>query len=928
MFLKTPPELLGDWLAAQDKATRVALVIDSDRFLADTKVLDKSTFVDHGGRSWQLVVFRGDDLAFRLRFRDSAKMGDIVIVLSRGGEETEPIDVSHVADILAKNEAGEPLDLSATAFFRRVLPKISFPSSELRRFKTELLGLLEHAQEAAEKLTQRWGKPDSWGRGQVAAMVLLAHCPELTLADVWPDEGGAADFLAHVVRLLVGLPQLRRHQQVVQQVIHEAARKQVQDVLFWADAEPEHLAAYLVLREFAGQAALQNPATQLVGLQLFPPELPLAQMESIAPKVILALKRQPATWAAVNQWADLFLTPKRAARVLELTPSAADGYPDPAALLKQGSSAVLRQQLVAALRAFFKQLGKDALAWVPPLDGHGLLQAEEPLSECAQQCRAALNLLLRLRRIEQRLLLIVPAFSHADSLLDWYTTEGQHQLELDLSHAHHDLEACGDDELLEKGQHYLFGGPDELRPVPGSLKERLLARLRQLDEQLVAFVKASPEQFGKGPRSVRGFLRQKIGVANMAAGTTMGRVWVLIFDGMRFDSWEAVVKPLMAEFFEIQDAALFCVLPSFTTYARAGLLAGALPTEWKGFNNAYTGNEQQLFAVNMGLTQQEAKSKLRFVTDADTTKARTKLTFTEKDAAPLNVLIYQVSDDACHAFGGDLASFNNKIRAELVGSKSDGVRGILDDLLKRIGPDDDVVLSSDHGFVELLPGDAVEVAESEAVKVGKTLEATVHWRYAQWFGPVGMPDAVAVSVGDHDVWIASGRRWFRRKGGKDSARYTHGGLSLAEVVIPGVVLRRVTDKEARAELVALPIVILADEDTFVDLPVSIRNSGNCELECELRVSNNLGEELLAKRSRLAPATTVTETARLFATYNETSDREPDPHNTVTAVTVRLRHTDLHGTWREALDGLVTIPVKVKPKPVKLETEALKGFDDI
>jgi hypothetical protein len=53
-----------------------------------------------------------------------------------------------------------------------------------------------------------------------------------------------------------------------------------------------------------------------------------------------------------------------------------------------------------------------------------------------------------------------------------------------------------------------------------------------------------------------------------------------------------------------------------------------------------------------------------------------------------------------------------------------------------------------------------------------------------------------------------------------------------------------------------------------------------------------------------------------------------PTNTVTAVTVRLRHTDLVGEWRDALDGLITIPVKVKPKPVKLEAEALKAFDDI
>jgi hypothetical protein len=928
MAVKTPPEIFLDWLARQDKTTRVAIAVDSDRFLADAKMLDKQSLVDPAGREWQVVVFRGDDLAFRLCFRDATAKGRTVIVLARGAESVEPIDVSYVADVLAKNEAGDPLDLSITAFFRRVAPKISFPVLELRRFKAELLTRLEQVQAAADKVIQKWGKPDSWGRGQVGAMVLLAHHPELNLSDVWSDEDSPAEFLAHVVRLLVGLPQLRPQRNVVRQVIHEAARQQVAESLFWAEVDPDELAGYLVLRDFAGLANLQNPSTQLAGLQLFTPELDLHKMEPQAAKVIAALKEPASTWAAMSQCAEVFLTPKRVSRVLALLPKGAGGAPDAAVLSKQGSAAILRQQLIAAAKDFFAQPSMQALTWVTPLDGHEFLHAVEPLSERKRQCRAVLNLLLRLHRIEGRLTPGIPAFPHADALLDWFIGKSQHLLELELAHCYHDLGMCGDDELLEHGHQYLFGGPAELHPSPASLKGRILARLRQLDEALAAFVKAGPEQFGKGVRSVRGLLRDKIDVGQIATGTLPGRVWVLLFDGMRFDTWETVVKPMLAEFFDIQDAPMFCVLPSFTVYARKGLLAGALPSEWKGFKGTYSDNEQQLFAVNLGLTAQEAKSKLRFVTEADTTKARSKLALTDKDAAPVNVLIYPVSDDACHDFGGDLASFNNKIRADIVGNKIEGVLGIRDDLLKRIGPNDTVVLSSDHGFVELLPGDAVEVAEDEAKQAGQTLEATVRWRYIEGFAPAKMPEAVAVSVGNKKVWMATARRWFCREGTKDTPRYTHGGLSLAEVVVPGVVLRRVTAQMARAELIELPQVIMAEEDKVVDLPVAIRNNGNREVEFEVRVLNNLGEELLVKRARLAPATTHPETASILAKYKEGSDREIDLSNTVTAVTLRLRHTDLQGDWRDALDGMITIPVKVKPKAVKLETDALKSFDDI
>jgi len=41
MSLKTPPEILRDWLARQANETRVAVVVDSDRFLADAELLVK-----------------------------------------------------------------------------------------------------------------------------------------------------------------------------------------------------------------------------------------------------------------------------------------------------------------------------------------------------------------------------------------------------------------------------------------------------------------------------------------------------------------------------------------------------------------------------------------------------------------------------------------------------------------------------------------------------------------------------------------------------------------------------------------------------------------------------------------------------------------------------------------------------------------------
>jgi hypothetical protein len=56
--------------------------------------------------------------------------------------------------------------------------------------------------------------------------------------------------------------------------------------------------------------------------------------------------------------------------------------------------------------------------------------------------------------------------------------------------------------------------------------------------------------------------------------------------------------------------------------------------------------------------------------------------------------------------------------------------------------------------------------------------------------------------------------------------------------------------------------------------------------------------------------------------------EVDSAGTVSAIELRLRHTDQAGNWRDAADGTVNVPVKVHEKKTKLETDALAGFDEV
>src|SRR5205807_1261585 len=255
---------------------------------------------------------------------------------------------------------------------------------------------------------------------------------------------------------------------------------------------------------------------------------------------------------------------------------------------------------------------------------------------------------------------------------------------------------------------------DELSPAPGSLGFRVRQRLDALDAELAKLVQADPARLAHDAKSIIGFLKVELAgkLTPILTGDSDRRIWVLIFDGMRYDTWEYVVQPLLGEHFTISGEPRFCVLPSYTLYARTSLLAGATASSWAASKSPASRDEATLFAKNIGLATHELKDKLRLVTDADTTKARAALGFTDKAAKPINILIYPISDE-CHDYRGDLASFNSKIRQDMLGDPTTGVRGVLDDLLRRVRPGDLIFATSDHGFIELPPESALVVSRAE-----------------------------------------------------------------------------------------------------------------------------------------------------------------------------------------------------------------------
>ena len=325
--------------------------------------------------------------------------------------------------------------------------------------------------------------------------------------------------------------------------------------------------------------------------------------------------------------------------------------------------------------------------------------------------------------------------------------------------------------------------------------------------------------------------------------------------------WDLVVRPLLAEHFEVvdgKDRPYFSLLPSKTDIARRGLLAANLGKDWKDYFDRPAKAERVLAARAMGLGKADWSDRLAFITDAETTEARKKMGYNVEEGCDFNVLIYPISDDLGHYHNDTLSALNDKIRQQLLSQQ--GRRGIIDDLKRRVRPGDLVLVTSDHGFQELFPDQAATISRLHAHESGAK-ENDITYRYLRFSPKKASLPAECVSMEWEEVGpggrrdktsyvLAVGSNWFQREGGY-AARFAHGGISFAEMAIPGTLLKLIEQKAARVEFSGLMTDLSVGEDETEAFEFEIINVGNVDAQYQLVVETNLGDKLAEKQGLLA-----------------------------------------------------------------------------
>ena len=293
---------------------------------------------------------------------------------------------------------------------------------------------------------------------------------------------------------------------------------------------------------------------------------------------------------------------------------------------------------------------------------------------------------------------------------------------------------------------------------------------------------------------------------------------LLIFDGLRVDAWEELVRPVLEEKYDVvEELKASAILPSETRLSRKAISAGCLPSSFVSTSeNALLENalKSQLgltvkFKVEKQDESVECGISARYLSD------------------PIDVVIFNFTDKNLHNNTSDLAFIYDATVREIL---RQDVRSIL----RELPADATVFVISDHGFTPVpqapfaIPDTVVTDGGDVKYRVGR-LKAPLEGDGAKSgilfkAADLGIPTTIRKPNGaewsfNHVLFPRPGLTLKRPQGSFRPDRYTHGGLSMAECLIPLIILGPKIEFEPVFELVDIKFDGALAENQPIDILV-------------------------------------------------------------------------------------------------------------
>lgn len=342
----------------------------------------------------------------------------------------------------------------------------------------------------------------------------------------------------------------------------------------------------------------------------------------------------------------------------------------------------------------------------------------------------------------------------------------------------------------------------KLASTETNMDELLIMQKNEADNEFGKFVKKNYEKWvtsDNRPLMSPDVLKRKI-FPLLDKGE---KVFFIVVDNFRLDQWR-VVKPLLGEYFNIEEDDLYCsILPTATQYARNSIFSGLMPIEIsKMFPDLWVDeeeeegknlNESPLIQTAIDRFRKKYKFSYNKINDSSTGEKLLN-NFKRFEAYDLNVIVINFVDMLSHA------RTESKMIRELAHSDA-AYRSLTEswfrhsatmDLFKRVSEQGyKVVLTTDHGTIKVdnpikVIGDK-NTNTNLRYKVGRNLSYNPKQVY-EIKSPVsyGLPTPNISST----YIFATNRDFFAYPNNYNyyvqyySDTFQHGGISMEEMLVP------------------------------------------------------------------------------------------------------------------------------------------------
>lgn len=282
-----------------------------------------------------------------------------------------------------------------------------------------------------------------------------------------------------------------------------------------------------------------------------------------------------------------------------------------------------------------------------------------------------------------------------------------------------------------------------------------------------------------------------------------GKVFLVVIDNFRLDQWR-VVKPILSEYFTIDEDDLYCsILPTATQYARNAIFSGLMPIDisrqfpdlWIDEDEEEGKNINEEPLINTIIQRYRKKYRFSYNKLNDSAAGEKLLqNFSRLESNDLNVLVINFVDMLSHA------RTESKMIRELAHSDA-AYRSLTEswfrhsaaiDIFKRISEKGfRVVLTTDHGTIKVdnpikVIGDK-NTNTNLRYKVGKNLSYNQKQVYEiknpKEFGlPAPNLSSTYIFAYSHDFFAYPNNYNYYVQYYNDT--FQHGGISMEEIMIP------------------------------------------------------------------------------------------------------------------------------------------------